>query len=124
MVFIRDEKRPQCPMGIYEAALQSVDEREHNDYGKYLLLIFAVDVTQDNNSTQFEVSHACSLSLSANSKLRKAINGLLGRDMTQDEAKAGIDVEKLIGSSCNVLVSSVEGKDGDTYSRVESVLPS
>ncbi len=124
MVFIRDEKSPQCPKGIYEASLQSVDEREHNDYGKYLLLIFAVDVTQDNNSTQFEVSHACSLSLAANSKLRKAINSLLGRELSQEEAKAGFDVEKLISSSCRVLVNSVEGKEGNTYSRVESVLPS
>jgi len=76
------------------------------------------------DSEQFEVTCACSVSLAANSKLRRAINSLLGRELSQEEAKAGYDVEKLIGSSCNVLVSSVEGKDGDTYSRVESVLPS
>lgn len=124
MFIVKDEQSPQCPTGIHDAVLQSIEKRQHDSYGEYLLLAFAVDASNGEDAEQFEVTCACSVSLSANSKLRRVINSLLGRELSQEEAKAGFDVEKLISSSCRVLVNSVEGKEGNTYSRVESVLPS
>ncbi len=124
MFIVKDEQSPQCPTGIHDAVLQSIEKRQHDSYGEYLLLAFAVDASNGEDAEQFEVTCACSVSLSANSKLRRVINSLLGRELSQDEAKAGFDVEKLIGSTCKVIVASVEGKEGNIYARVASVLPS
>ena len=124
MFIVKDEQSPQCPTGIHDAVLQSIEKRQHDSYGEYLLLAFAVDASNGEDSEQFEVTCACSVSLSANSKLRRVINSLLGRELSQEEAETGYDVEKLIGSSCKVIVGSTKSKEGNTYSRVDSALPS
>jgi hypothetical protein len=52
------------------------------------------------------------------------VESIIGRQITNEEAETGFDVEKLIGSTCKVIVASVEGKEGNIYARVASVLPS
>jgi len=123
MFIVKDEQSPQCPTGIHDAVLQSVETREHEIYGDYLSTTFSVVATIDDDDLQFQVTFLCSLNLRPNSKLRNMVESIIGRQITNEEAETGFDVDKLIGSTCRVNVASSEAKDGNTYSRVESVLP-
>jgi hypothetical protein len=59
--------------------------------------------------------------LTAKSKLAEVLNGLLGRELTQDEINKGVDVEQMIGTECNVLVLNNKSKTGAIYSNVERI---
>ena len=124
MILVKDTSKVQCPSGIHDAVLQSVETREHEIYGEYLSTTFSVVATIDEDDLQFQVTFLCSLSLRPNSKLRNMVESIIGRQITNEEAETGFDVEKLIGSTCKVIVASVEGKEGNIYARVASVLPS
>ncbi|MGE5445261.1 MAG: hypothetical protein ACM3SR_11785, partial [Ignavibacteriales bacterium] len=60
--------------------------------------------------------------LTRKSKLRKIVEGILGRTLTKEEVQ-GFDLETLIGLDCQIVVKHEEGLDGNTYSRVETVIP-
>jgi len=61
--------------------------------------------------------------LSPSGKLADLLRGLLGRDLKPSETDSGVDVEKLIGTECSVLVLTGRGKNGHAYSNVERIFP-
>jgi hypothetical protein len=60
--------------------------------------------------------------LTRKSKLRKFVEGILGRTLTKEEVQ-GFDLETLIGLECQIVVKHEQGADGNIYSRVETVIP-
>jgi hypothetical protein len=57
-------------------------------------------------------------------KLRQAVEGILGKTFTDQEAKAGYDVTQLIEKGCRVKVVHEKSKDGQkTYDGIESYMP-
>lgn len=52
--------------------------------------------------------------------LRTAVEDLLNREFTEDEAKAGYDLEKLLSLPCRVKVKH-ETRDGKTFDGVSSI---
>jgi len=55
----------------------------------------------------------CSPSLNPKSWLNKLVNGVIGRDLTKEEAE-NFDPESLVGKQVMVMVEQTPGKDGTT----------
>jgi hypothetical protein len=59
--------------------------------------------------------------LTAKSKLAEVIEGVLGRELTNNEINSGYDVAQLVGKACNVFVLNSKSKNGVIYSNVERI---
>lgn len=105
--------------GTYRATLSQVKTFENN-YGQRVGFEFTL---QGNGVDGIKVMRSTSPNLSATGKLADVLRGLLGRELTHDELQRGVDVERLVGIECNVLVLSAKGKNGNTYSNVERIFP-
>ena len=107
------------PDGTYRATLSKVTQFE-NSYGQRIGFEFTL---QGNGAEGAKVMRSTSPNLSPSGKLADVLRGLLGRDLKPSEAEGGVDVEKLIGTECSVLVLTGKGKNGNTYSNVERIFP-
>ena len=107
------------PDGTYKAALSKVTQFE-NSYGTRVGFEFTL---KGNGVDGAKVMRSTSPNLSPSGKLADVLRGLLGRDLQPAEIDSGIDVEKLIGTECSVLVLTSKGKNGNTYSNVERIFP-
>lgn len=112
-----DSKAAVVPDGTYQATLTKVSQFE-NVYGERIGFEFTLSGKGVEGA---KVMRSTSPVLSAKGKLAEVLAGLMGRDLTEKELGSGVDVEKLIGSSCNVLVLQSKGKNGAVYSNVERI---
>ena len=56
-------------------------------------------------------------------KLRQAVEGILGRSFTEEEAKEGYDIAELLDTSCRLVVAHDTGEDGTMYDQIQSLSP-
>jgi hypothetical protein len=54
--------------------------------------------------------------------LRVAVENILGREFSEEEARAGYDLEQLLGLPCKVQIKHTT-KDGKTYDEIAALLP-
>jgi hypothetical protein len=86
--------------------------------------ILEVDVIKNKEAgSRFTVATApMSLSLHEKAALRKFVQKVLGRELTEKELAEGVDTETLVGKSVNVVVEHVKSADGTkTYSNLAFV---
>lgn len=107
------------PDGTYKAALSKVTQFA-NAYGERVGFEFTL---MGERVSGHKVMRSTAPSLSPTGKLADVLRGLLGRDLTPDEYRSGVDVEALVGVVCNVLVLSAKSKNGTVYSNVERIFP-
>jgi len=105
--------------GTYPATLSKVTLFQ-NAYGERVGFEFTL--LGDGVEGQ-KVTRSTSPVLSSKGKLAEVLGGLFGRDLTPQEITGGIDLEKLIGTPCKVLVLKAKSRNGAVYSNVERVLP-
>lgn len=105
------------PEGSYKATLSKVTQFS-NAYGLRVGFEFTLHGKDVEGKA---VMRSTNPVLTAKSKLAEVLNGLLGRELTNDEINSGYDVDKLIGKDCNVLVLNSKGKTGAVYSNVERI---
>ena len=79
-----------------------------------------VDV--DGKEMPMTISKSYTVSLHEKANLRKELSAWRGKDFTEDEAKGGFDVEKLLGAYCMINVTTSEN-NGKTYSNVAGLTP-
>lgn len=107
------------PDGTYKATLSKVTQFD-NAYGRRIGFEFTL---QGKGVDGQKVMRSTAPNLSATSKLADVLRGLLGRELTAAELEAGVDVEKLIGTACSVMVLQARSKSGAVYSNVERIFP-
>jgi len=112
-----DNSAAVVPDGTYQATLSKVSQFE-NAYGQRIGFEFTLS---GKGVDGMKVMRSTSPVLSAKGKLAEVLTGLMGRELTQKDLSSGVDVEKLIGSECKVLVLQSKGKNGATYSNVERI---
>lgn len=105
------------PDGTYPATLTKVSQFA-NAYGERIGFEFTLS---GKGVDGMKVMRSTSPVLSIKGKLAEVLTGLMGRELTQKDLNGGVDVEKLIGSECKVLVLQSKGKNGATYSNVERI---
>lgn len=107
------------PNGTYKAVLSKVT-RFDNAYGTRIGFEFTL---QGGAVDGAKVMRSTTPNLSPSGKLADVLRGLLGRDLAPTELENGIDIEKLVGTECGVMVLQSKSKNGNTYSNVERVFP-
>lgn len=101
--------------GLYQATLTKVNQFS-NSYGQRIGFEFTLDGGE-------KIMRSTSPVLSDKGQLNNVLMGLLGRELARQEIEQGIDVEALIGTVCQVLVTQSRSKAGALFSNIEKVLP-
>jgi len=118
-----------APEGLHVAVCADVwqpwTEERREDWGGGLVdktrVVWLVEEINPKTQKPYEVSQIYTLSLHEKSKLSSHLESWRGKKFT-DEERAGFDVEKLIGVSCQVQVVH-KITDGGTYANVQAVVP-
>lgn len=103
--------------GTYQATVSNLKQFA-NTYGERIGFEFTIKGGQFNGE---RVMRSTAPQLSKQSKLAEVIEGILGRELTDNELHGGFDLEELIGKDCNILVLQSKSKAGAVYSNVERV---
>jgi hypothetical protein len=114
-------ERRLCPMGAHKAKVEKIEPKHHEQSGERVLFTFMLDGRAWDDGMPIRVFTEASNTLTRKSKLRKIVEGILGRKLTKAEVQ-GFDLETLVGLECQIVVKHEEGLDGNTYSRVETVI--
>lgn len=77
---------------------------------------------ETSKGIRYLVQKIYTLSLASKANLRKDLERWRGKAFSEEEARSGFDLEKLLGLSATVVVEHNE-KDGTTYANVDVVLP-
>ena len=116
-----------APAGVHAAVLVDVIDlgERTTPWGKKLTveLLFQVGEVDPDTNERFIVRAMCTASLHEKSRLAQLMAGLLGRTITDDERAGGLDIEKLVGRGCQLLVSHGTGKRGGTFANVDACIP-
>jgi hypothetical protein len=129
------------PTGVQQAVLSNVvdlgdrPDKFHPGKTKHqAILIFqlAEKLEIEGKQVPFQQTEFVSLTLNEKSKLRRYVEGMLGKTVEQllEMAKAKgnksfkLDIEKLIGRNCMLTLSKKEAKAGeDAYTTIEAIAP-
>ena len=103
--------------GTYKATLTNIKQFS-NTYGQRIGFEFTV---LGGPADGDKVMRSTAPQLTKQSKLAEVIEGMLGRDLTDQEIQAGFDLEDLLDRECNILVLQSKSKTGAVYSNVERV---
>jgi len=103
MAVIAKPKAPKqavaIPDGTYRAQLVEVKEFT-NAFGDRLGFVFEII---EGNQAGIQIMRSTSPVLSGKGHLAQIITGLLGRELTMEEVSTGINLERLVGTECNIL---------------------
>lgn len=113
-----------APAGIHNAVCIDVTPLKGKDtlYGwkKYFRIVWEIDEKMENGK-RFIASKQYTPSLHPKSTLSKDLTAWRGKAFTAEELK-GFDIDKVIGSPCNIAITHAE-KDGAVYSNVTAIVP-
>jgi hypothetical protein len=115
------EVQPAIPEGVYKAAVIKIDEGT-GEYGDYLKFMFEI-IDGEHKGVAKTLVASKKLSSSKSGKNSKLLD--IVKALTKTEPKAGetLDIESLIGKSCQIVVKDGKEKDGVTYQNINTVLP-
>jgi len=109
------------PEGLYKAYLKEIEEGT-GEFGDYLRFSFIVVDGKFKNSLKSAVASK-KLSVSKSGKVSKLygfVKALMGKDIDAGET---LDLEKLKGKSCQILVKNDREIDGVMFQKVAEVMP-
>jgi hypothetical protein len=120
MPFVRATQKDPEPAGVYKAVLERIEERDSpQGDGTYLFWAFKA---RNKKKEEIELTGTSSTRFGPSAKPRKWAQTLLGRTLTKDEALAGMDLDELVGASCQLVIGVTE-KDAGVFNVIENVLP-
>ena len=99
--------------GIYDIGTHKFEWKGEVSENPQVIIAIELEETQtdgDFKGQPFRIYKFASLYMSKNAKLRKDVNAILGRTLSDAEARA-FDLESLVGTNCYVNLL----EDGDKY---------
>lgn len=125
--------RPKLPAGSHAARLYSIVDlgtQETNFQGeakvqRKLRLTWEVPEERaefDGQDKPLAIGKEFTFSLHEKATLRKAVEGMLGRTLTDADARK-LDIETLLGSTCLLSVVLGKGQDGQEYPKISGFGP-
>ncbi len=109
------------PAGVYPAVLEKVEERD-SEIGKGGTYLFWTFKSRNKKREEIELTGTSNTNFGPTAKPRRWAQTLLGRVLTKDEALAGMDLDELVGESCQLIIGVVE-KESGTFNVIEGILP-
>jgi hypothetical protein len=115
-----------CPAGTHFALCYRLIDlgSQMNSYNKVqrkIMLSWEFPNELMKDGRPFSIHKQYSLKLHEKSVLRKDLESWRGKPFTAEELK-GFDVSNLLGKICFIGVVHNEGKDGNTYANISSIL--
>jgi hypothetical protein len=77
----------------------------------------------DTEGTTKDVSVEFSVSMNSKASLRKFLEQWRGKAYTDDQARAGVPLDKLVGQPCLLSIEHKKSGTGRTYAKVVSISP-
>lgn len=114
-----------CPEGLHEAVIVDTVAlgKIETPWGEKEKVSLVVEtLLRDEDDKPYILAKRFNKSLHEKSSLRQALERLRGKKLTLDELQKGIDLEKLIGTPCNVLVNHNETPER-TYANIDILMP-
>lgn len=108
--------------GMYDALVKEIDEGT-GTFGDYLKISFEITAGEFKGVLKSSVASK-KLSKSKSGKKSKLFEIVTAITGIAPEAGESLDIEKLIGKSCKILVKNGQEKDGITFQNVTEVMPS
>ena len=84
-------------------------------------VVFQTDERDPDTRKRLQTSQRFTLSMHEKANLRKFLESWRGRAYTEDEAKAGVDVELMVGVHALLQVTHTT-KNGKTYDNITSIM--
>ena len=117
-LIVKSEQPREVPeKGIYRAHVGKISLDQHEEYGQQVLIPFKLDRHCKQDGNPFVVFLTASFILSVRSKLKKAIEGILGRKLDKEERQA-FDLEALEGLPVEIEIKHTSSKSGSVYAEV------
>ncbi len=107
--------------GLYDATVKQIDEGT-GTFGDYLKISFEIVGGEFKGVAKSAVASK-KLSKSKSGKKSKLFEFVTAITGVEPEAEENLDIEKLIGNKCKILVKNGQEKDGITYQNVTEVMP-
>lgn len=109
------------PEGMYAAKVSDITEGS-GDYGDYLRFSFEITEGEYIGVTRNEIASK-KLSRTKNGNVSKLFGFVKSLSGKTPESGTVIDIAKLIGKPCQILVKDDREVDGIMYQKIHSVLP-
>ena len=121
-IIVRAPQTKACPVGTHHAVLKDVEDlgEMETQYGIKEKVLLEWEVTVDEEI--FTVKRRYNRTLHPKADLSKDLTSWIGRDPARD-APEGFDLETMIGKASRLVVGHTEDSQGQTWARVQSVLP-
>jgi hypothetical protein len=113
-----DKPAKLIPDGTYRAHLAEIKEFA-NAFGERLGFVFEIDEGEQKGTLLMKSTTNV---LAPKGQLTQVVTGLLGREVTDKEAREGLNLRGLIGTNATILAIQSKGKGGLAYSNIERVL--
>lgn len=112
---------PGVAYGVVDLGVHHSDKFD-KDVRKVLIMweLPQETITTDDGEKPRTISETYSASLSEKAKLRQMLEGWRGRPFTPEELK-GFNIAKLLGVGCYINIINVDGKEGKTFAKVQTV---
>lgn len=118
-------KKTSCLIGEgpHLATLTAVVGKPNDLEPKKVILRFKVDDREGEEDAVKEVTKDVPVSFEERSPLRKDVETLRGSQLTAKEAAEGLDLQSLIKSRCQVVVTHKSGVGGKAIAAVTLIQP-
>jgi len=121
----------ELPMaGMQDAVLSKIFDLGQQDspYGRKHQVLFVWELAETMTEGKFQgnrfvLTQTFTLSLNEKANLRKTIESWRGKQMTEEQARAGVDLEKYLKMPATLNVIHAEKRDGSEFAKVGTVLP-
>lgn len=108
------------PEGLYRASVSKIEEHT-GLYGAYLRFVFEIaDGDHKGETRSLVASKKLTSSANGNSKLFDVVKTL---NKTEPEVDESVDLDSLVGKSCQIVVKNGKFRDGVQFQDVSQVLP-
>jgi hypothetical protein len=111
---------------IFDLGKQLSDYQGQQKLQHKVLFVWELAATMSTGEyagKRFVVHREYTLSLHEKASLRKDLEGWKGKDIPEEVARQGIDLEKMLKVPCTVQINHQTSRSGNEYAKVVSVAP-
>lgn len=119
---VKETESVMIPEGLYKATVKQIEEGTGN-FGDYLKFIFEISEGEFMGVIKNTIASK-KLTTSKSGKSSKLYDIVEAINKEKPTANEDLDIEELLGKSCQILVKNDKEKDGITYQSISMVMPS
>lgn len=108
---------------VVDIGIQQVEyQGEVKDQAK-ITIIWEIDQDHPELDGPFRIYKTVTNSLHEKATLTAILEGIRGKAYTDDERKEGVDLDKLVGVPCQLVLQKATSKAGNEYTKIAAFMP-